>query len=251
MKKPKVIIIAGGKGERLRPLTNKIAKPMVKVGGKSVLEHNLDLFKKYGFTEFIFALCYLPETITSYFGDGKKFGVSIDYTFEKPEVPLGTAGAVTLAKDKISDTFIVTYGDSIRVLDVKAMLDYHKKKGAFATIGVYKRLGPDPKSTILFSDEGRIKEFKERPSPDDIKGDFVWSNAAFYIFEPVIFDYIKESETVDPDLIGVDFGKDVFPAVLADKKEIYAFPMEGYFVDIGNIEKLEKANRDFAKGLIK
>ena len=239
----KVVIIAGGKGERLRPLTNKIAKPMVKVGGKPILEHNLDLFKKYGFKDFIFALCYLPETITSYFVDGKKFGVNIDYTYEDPEKPLGTAGAVTLAKEKINDTFIATYGDSIRVIDVGSMLDYHQEKGAFATICIYKRFGPDPKSMIIFDESGRIKEFKERPKPEELKGNFVWASAAFYIFEPAIFGYIEDGRPVD-------FGKDVFPALLADKKEIYAFPTEGYFVDIGSWEKLEKANRDFDDGLI-
>src|SRR3990172_2732098 len=118
----KVLIVAGGKGERLRPITNTIAKPMVKVGNKPVLEHNLDLFKKYGFKNFIFALCYLPETISDYFGDGKKFGVEIEYTYENPETPLGTAGAITLAKEKIDSTFIVTYGDILRVVDVAEML---------------------------------------------------------------------------------------------------------------------------------
>jgi NDP-sugar pyrophosphorylase family protein len=239
----KVVIIAGGKGERLRPLTNKIAKPMVKVGSKPILEHNLDLFKKYGFRDFIFALCYLPETITSYFGDGKRFGVNIEYTLEDPEKPLGTAGAVTLAKEKINETFIATYGDSIRVVDVSEMLNSHKKKKAFATICTYKRFGPDPKSVIIFDESARIKEFKERPKPEELKGNFVWANAAFYIFEPAIFDYIEDGRSVD-------FGKDVFPVLLADKKEIYAFPTEGYFIDIGSREKLEKANRDFDDSLI-
>jgi mannose-1-phosphate guanylyltransferase/phosphomannomutase len=165
-------------------------------------------------------------------------------------VPLGTAGAVTLAKSKINETFIATYGDSIRVVDVGQMWDFHKEKGAFATICIYKRFGPDPKSMIIFDSDGRIKEFRERPAPEDIKGDFVWANSALYIFEPGIFDYIEEGETVDPDLIGVDFGKDVFPKLLKDGKKVYAFPMEGYFVDIGNIEKLEKANRDYKAGLI-
>ncbi|OGY23530.1 MAG: hypothetical protein A2Y57_01540 [Candidatus Woykebacteria bacterium RBG_13_40_7b] len=241
--KPKVIIIAGGKGERLRPLTNKVAKPMVKVGNKPVLEHNLDLFKKYGFKDFVFALCYLPETITSYFGDGKRFGANIEYTFENPAVPLGTAGAITLAKAKITDTFIVTYGDSIRVVDAGKMLNFHQEKGAFATICVYKRFGPNPKSMILFSDDEGIKEFKERPSQDDVKEDFVWANSALYIFEPGIFDYIEEGRLVD-------FGKDVFPKLLSDSKKVFAYPMEGYFVDIGNLEKLEKANKDFVAGLI-
>jgi NDP-sugar pyrophosphorylase family protein len=237
----KVVIIAGGKGERLRPLTNKIAKPMVTVGGKPILEHNLDLFKKYGFSDFIFALCYLPETITSYFGDGRKFGVNIDYTYEDPEKPLGTAGAVTLAKEKINDTFIVTYGDSIRVINVSEMLNFHKEKKAFATICIYKRFGPYPKSMIIFDESGRIKEFKERPKPEELKGDFVWANSALYIFEPGIFNYIEEGKQID-------FGKDVFSALLADKKKIFAFPMKGYFIDIGNKEKLEKANKDYKDG---
>jgi len=240
----KVVIVAGGKGERLRPLTNKIAKPMVEVGGKPILEYNLDLFKKYGFKDLIFALCYLPETITSYFGDGKNFGVKIDYTYEDPTQPLGTAGAVTLAKVKTSDTFIVTYGDSIRVVDVGRMWDVHKEKGAFATIGVYKRFGPNPKSSIIFDSDGRVRQFKERPMESEIRENFVWANSAFYIFEPGIFNYIEENRVVD-------FGKDVFPRLLSVGKKVFAFPIEGYFIDIGNQEKLDKANEDFKKGLIK
>lgn len=239
----KVIIVAGGKGERLRPITDTISKPMVKVGDKPVLEHNVELFKKYGFNKFIFAVCYLPKTISDYFEDGKKFGAEIDYTYENPEVPLGTAGAITLAKDKINSTFIVTYGDSLRVVNVEKMWQFHKEKGAFATICIYKRFGADPKSMIKFDSEGRILEFKERPTLDEINGDFVWANAALYIFEPEIYTYIKEGEMVD-------FGKDVFPKLLADGKKVYSFPMEGYFIDIGNKEKLDKANSDFEKGLI-
>lgn len=240
----KVVIIAGGKGERLRPLTNKIAKPMVKVGGKPILEHNLDLFKKYGFKDFIFALCYLPETITSYFGDGKKFGVEIDYTLENPEDPLGTAGAITLAKDKISDTFIVTYGDSIRVINLREMLKHHRERGAFATIGVYKRFGPNPKSSVIFNKDGLVKEFKERPTESEIRENFVWSNAAFYIFEPGIFNFIKEGKIID-------FGRDVFPKLLKQGKKLYAFITYGYFIDVGTKDNLQKTNEDFKKGLIK
>ena len=239
----KILIVAGGKGERLRPITNTIAKPMVKVGNKPVLEHNLDLFKKYGFKKFIFALCYLPETISDYFGDGVQFGAEIDYTYEKPDIPLGTAGAITLAKDKINSTFIVTYGDSLRVVDVAKMLKSHKEKGAFATICTYKRFGENPKSLIKFDPEGKILEFKERPSVEEINDNFVWANAALYVFEPEIYHYIQEGAAVD-------FGKDVFPKLLKDKKAVFAFPIEGYFVDIGNKEKLDKANSDFEKGLI-
>lgn len=239
----KVIIVAGGKGVRLRPITETIAKPMVKVGNKPVLEHNLDLFKKFGFKEFIFALCYLPNTISDYFGDGSKWGVKIDYTYEDPAVPLGTAGAITLAEEKIDSTFIVTYGDSIRVVDIEKMLATHKEKNAFATICVYKKPAENAKSLIIFDQSRAIKEFKERPSAEELIEDFIWSNAALYIFESEIFNYIPENEMVD-------FGKDVFPKVLKDGKKVFAFPMDGYFIDIGNKEKLDRANEDFAKGLI-
>ncbi len=240
----KVLIVAGGKGERLRPLTDTIAKPMVTVGGKPVLEHNIDLFKKYGFKNFIIALCYLPETIENYFGTGKQFGVEIEYTYENPETPLGTAGAITLAKDKIDSTFIVTYGDSIRVVDVAEMFKFHKEKGAFVTICTYKRFGENPRSMIKFDDEGRILEFKERPRPEEVIEDFVWANSSLYIFEPEIYHYIKSGEMVD-------FGKDIFPKLIEDKKHVLAFQMDGYFIDIGTKEKLDQAGVDFAQGLIK
>lgn len=242
--KTKVLIVAGGIGERLRPITNTIAKPMVKVGNKPVLEHNLDLFRKFGFKEFIFALCYLPNTISDYFGDGSKWSVKIDYTFEDPVLPLGTAGAINLAKNKIDSTFIVTYGDSIRVVDVEKMLATHKEKNAFASLCVYKRPAENAKSAVDFNQNGLILEFKERPDPNDLKQNFVWSNAALYIFEPEIFNYIPENEMVD-------FGKDVFPKVLKDGKKVFAFPIDGYFIDIGTKEKLDQANTDFEKGLIR
>lgn len=240
----KIIIVAGGKGERLKPITNSIAKPMVTVGGKPVLEHNLDLFKKFGFKNFILALCYLPETIEDYFGDGKKFGVNIEYTYENPETPLGTAGAITLAKDKINSTFIVTYGDSLRVVDLEKMWQQHKETTAFATLYTYKRFGENPKSMIKFDQSNRILEFKERPTPEEITEDFVWANGALYIFEPEIFSYIKVNDQVD-------FGKDVFPNLLTEKRKVFAFPIGSYFIDIGNKNNLDKAKQDFSKGLIR
>ncbi len=243
MNETKVIIVAGGKGERLRPLTETMAKPMVQVGGKPVLEHNLDQFKEAGFSKFIFALCYLPQTISDYFGNGSKWGTEIDYTYEDPEIPLGTAGAITLAKDKIDTTFFVTYGDSLRVIGLENMLAFHQEKKALATVCVYKRYGTDPKSMVLFDETGKIQEFKERPDPTQLKNDYVWANAALYIFEPEIYTYIKEGEMVD-------FGKDVFPKLLTDNQKVYAFPMEGYFIDIGTKEKLDQANLDYKNNLI-
>ena len=156
----KAIIVAGGKGERLRPLTNEIPKPMVEVNGKPILLHIINLFKKNGVKDFIIALCYLPEVIVSYFGDGSKFGVNITYTFEDSENPLGTAGAISLAEDIIDDTFIVTYADILRDLDIKKMINFHKENNALATLNIYSRKSKNAKSMIILDENKR-----EYPDP--------------------------------------------------------------------------------------
>src|SRR5437868_7160562 len=118
----KAIIVAGGRGKRLRPLTDNIPKPMIQIAGKPIIEHTINLFKKNGITDFIISLCYLPHKITEYFGDGKNFGVHIDYMYEKENFPLGTAGNIAAAKNVISGTFIVTYSDIIRDLNITDMI---------------------------------------------------------------------------------------------------------------------------------
>lgn len=232
----KAIIVAGGKGERLKPLTSSIPKPMVKVRGKPILLHIINLFKKNGVKDIVIALCYLPDVIIDFFGDGKKFDVKIDYTIENPNKPLGTAGAITLAKDLINDTFIVTYADILRELDIKKMLVFHKRKRSLVTINVYKRKSKDAKSLVIFDDENKISEFIERPQKNNQSKDYIWANGSFYIFEKEIFKYI-------PQNIKSDFGSDVFPKIT--DKRIYAFPTVDYFVDIGNLEKLTLARKTF------
>ena len=231
----KAIIVAGGKGERLRPLTNTIPKPMVDVNGKPILQHIVYLLKSHGITEFIFALCYLPHVITDYFGNGKKFGISIEYTFESEDKPMGTAGAIIPAKPYINGTFIVTYADILRKLDITDMIKFHKKTKSFATLHVYKRKGPNPKSMVQFDSNNRITQFIERPKSKDISEDFVWSNGSFYILDKQIFDYIPPDKPSD-------FGKDIFPKLLAADKSLYGYPTNGYFVDVGNLQNLKRAN---------
>lgn len=234
----KAIIIAGGRGERLRPLTNDTPKPMIDVAGKPILLHIINLFKKFGITDFLFTLCYLPHVITSYFGDGSKFGVNIQYLYEEAEKPLGTAGGISLAKKYINGSFIVASGDILREININEMLKFHRRKNSFATLNTYKRFGPNPKSMILFDKQSLIQKFIERPNHGDIKEDFVWANGSFYIFEPEIFDYIPTNKPSD-------FGKDVFPKILKSGKNMYAFPSSGYFMDIGNLEKLKIARKTF------
>ncbi len=234
----KAIILAGGRGERLKPLTNKIPKPMIKVKGKPILEHVLNLFKKNGINEYIFALCYLPEFITSYFKDGSRFGVNIVYTYENKFSPLGTAGAIISAKDMVNGTFIVTYADILRDLEIKDMIKQHQNNDVISTIHTYKRYGKNPKSKIIFDKGKYILEFNERPDDEISNDSFVWANGSFYIFDPKIFDFIPQS-------IPSDFGKDIFPKVLASGEKILAYPCTNYFIDVGTPQKLTKARMTF------
>lgn len=234
----KAIIIAGGRGERLRPLTNHIPKSMLKVSGKPVLEHIITSFKKNGIYNFIFALGYLSEVIYNHFGDGKKHGVTIEYSYEDPIEPLGTAGAILPFRKSLNESFIVTYGDILRDLAITEMIDFHKKNKAIASINVYKRRGKNPKSKILFTPSGRIKKFIERPQLSTFE-DFIWSNGSFYIFEPEIFDYITKPPPVD-------FGRDVFPEVIRKKKPLFAYKSDDYFIDIGTKEKFREAKEKYA-----
>ncbi len=234
----KAIILAGGRGERLKPLTNNIPKPMIEIAGKPILEHVIIQMKKHGLKDFIIALCHLPEVITSYFGNGSKLGVNIRYIFEKENSPMGTAGAIKSAEKLIQDTFIVTYGDILRELDITDMIKDHQKKKALATINVYKRNCRDAKSCVIYDNNGKVIRFIERPTQSGLNKDFIWVNGSFYIFEPEIFQYIPQNTPSD-------FGRNIFPSIITVKKSIYAFPSENYFVDIGSIEKLESARKTF------
>jgi NDP-sugar pyrophosphorylase family protein len=132
----------------------------------------------------------------------------------------------------------VTYADILRKLDVCKMIEQHKIMGSLATINVYKRFGKDPKSMVIFDSEDVVIEFKERPLPEEIKDDFVWSNGSFYIFRPEVFNYIG-------DITPIDFGKDVFPTMVNGGEKIHVFKTEEYFIDIGTLDKLEKARKTF------
>lgn len=236
----KAIIVAGGRGERLKPLTNKIPKPMIKVNGKPIILHIINLFKKYGISKFVLSLCYLPNIFKEYFGDGSKFGVKINYTFENPNSPLGTAGAILPAKKLINDTFIVTYADILRDLNIKRMVNFHKKNNSFATLNVYSRENKNAKSMVVMDKNKKISQFIERPNKSQLREKYILVNGSFYVLEPGIFNYIPADKKTD-------FGKDIFPKLLKLNKPLYGFQSEGYFIDIGNLEKLEFARKTFKR----
>lgn len=236
----KAIIVAGGYGKRLRPLTDSVPKPMIKLAGKPILEHTIELLKNNGVTSIIIALCYLPNVITEYFGDGTRLGVNISYTFEDPETPLGTAGAINPAREFISpsESFIVTYADVLRVLDIKQMIEAHEKNKSIVTMNVYKHRKHNFKSEATFDENHELTQFTEREKVGTLEDGFVWSNGSFYICTPEIFDHIYRGERMD-------FAKDIFPKLLSLGKKISVFPTDGYFIDIGTMETLAEAEKGF------
>lgn len=233
----KVVITAGGKGERLRPLTDNIPKPMVKVQGKPVMEHIIEYLKRQGFDDFILTICYKWRAIVDYFGDGSKFGVKIDYTQEDEGNPLGTAGGIGLARDRLKESFVVTCGDALRSLDTAKVLKAHQERGSFATMTLHRPKNEKVTSLVKFDEDWKLLGFIERPTPEQlVEAGVVYMNSSFYIFEPEIFKYIPKDQKVD-------FGYDVWPKVLASGEKVYVYPTNDYVLDIGTPEKLEEAQK--------
>ncbi len=234
----KVIILAGGRGERLRPLTNTTPKPMIQINNKPILEYIISTFAKHNIRDIILSVCYLPNIITDYFGNGKKFGVNISYVYEDEGNPLGTAGSIAKLQKKLTNTFIVCYGDTLRNVSITKLLNQHELEKPIGTICVYKNATIKPKSSVIFNKQNTILSFVERPQ--NVMEKFYWSNAGLYVFEPEIFKYISQNKISD-------FGKNIFPLVLQEGKLVKAFVIDGYFLDIGTLEKVYIAENDIKR----
>lgn len=224
----KAVILAGGEGTRLRPYTYETPKPMLPLGdeNKPILYYVIKNIKRAGITEFIIAAGYKYEKIVEYFGDGSKLGVKIDYSIEKEK--LNTAGAILPFKAKLDETFVVAMGDHITNINIREMIDSHKKSGCIATIALLKGKIPIEYGVAEVR-KNRVVEFIEKPAIEKLY------NTAIYIFEPEIFNYILENE---------DFAKDVFPRLLKMKKEINAYIFEGAWYDIGRVADYERLNKE-------
>lgn len=237
----KVVILAGGKGTRLG--VKGIPKPMVEVGGKPILEHQILLALRYGLREIIILSSYRSEVIKDYFGDGRKWGANISHVVE--DVPLGTAGAVKAISEKIDDAIMVFYGDTIMDVDLISFINFHRSKGEKVQGSIFVHPNDHPyDSDLLECDhEGQIIAFYPKPhSSDEYRFNIV--SAALYILEPGILDYI-ESGTPS------DFGKDIFPKVLKDGQLIYAYKSLEYIKDMGTPERMKKVEVDLLDGKVK
>lgn len=233
----KCLILCGGRGAGLTPLTLSIPKPMMPVGYRPIIEHIITYMKSQGIYNFILAIGYLGEHLIKYFGDGRSLGITIDYSIEKTY--LGTAGAVKNAEKKLNNTFMTVNGDIIfRNLDISSLIKYHREKKGVATIVLTRVDDARRFGLVSVDDEGRVIAFREKPK-QQVPG---LVNAGIYVFEPSIFDYIPSDRPSSLE-------EDVFPE-LADRNELYAYIHNGYWVDVGDKSDYERVCRDFFNGVL-
>jgi len=237
----KAIIMAGGEGTRLRPLTVHRPKPLVPVGGKPIMLHIIELLKKHGFEEAIATVHYLADEIEGYFGDGQEFGFSLRYSVE--DIPLGTAGSVKKAAEtfNVNETLLVLSGDSLTDIDLSEAIAFHKDRGALVTIILSRVSNPLEYGVVIVDETGRIQRFLEKPSGDEAFSDTV--NTGIYIIEPEVLSYIGNQQFVD-------FSQNLFPKLLQEGKPLYGFISNGYWCDVGNHTTYMEANFDILYGKV-
>src|SRR5581483_1518792 len=184
----KAVLMAGGEGSRLRPLTIGRPKPMVPIVGKPVMEHIIELLRKHGITDIVVTLQYLPGVIQDYFGDGSNFGVNLVYSVE--DQPAGTAGSVKLAMEYLDETFLVISGDAVTDFNLTEIIDFHRRKEALATLTLYRVPNPLEYGVIITDEAGRIQQFLEKPSWGEVFSDTV--NTGIYVVEPSVMAQVPE-----------------------------------------------------------
>ena len=227
------VIMAGGEGSRLRPLTSNMPKPMLPVVNRPMMEHIIKLLQRHGITDVVATVQFLSSVIRNYFGDGSDVGVSLSYTTE--EVPLGTAGSVLAAAEFLDGPFYVVSGDALTDLDLHEVADFHRANGASATI-VLKRV-PDPVEfgIVMTDDGGRVERFLEKPSWGQVFSDTI--NTGIYVLEPDILDLIPPDQPFD-------FSSDLFPLMLEKGLPIYGFVTDDYWTDVGTTSAYLQAHFD-------
>ena len=225
-----VFILAGGLGTRLRPLTEKVPKPMLKIGDKPMLERIIKQFKAYGFRNFIISINYKGEIIENYFKDGSDFDVNIEYVRE--EKKLGTAGSISLAKDKLKDDFIVINGDILTGIDFEELLNYHKENKYDITAGARNYEMRVPYGVMVMKDK-LIKSLEEKPTYN------FYINSGIYVLSKDVVKYIPDNKEYNMT--------DLIEDIINDNGRCGAYNITEYWSDIGHIEDYKKANEDVNK----
>jgi mannose-1-phosphate guanylyltransferase/phosphomannomutase len=236
----KAVVMAGGEGSRLRPLTSRRPKPLAPVANKPVMEHIVDLLRRHGVSDIVSTLHYLADEIESYFGDGSDFGVRMSYVVE--DTPLGTAGAVKMAEPLLSDApFVVISGDALTDLDLGALAAAHAASGAFATITLKRVTNPLEFGVVIVDEKLQITRFLEKPSWGEIFSDTI--NTGIYMLDPGIFEFMEAGKSYD-------FSRDLFPRLMHEGKLVQGYITQDYWTDIGNLQQYQQANYDALGGRV-
>jgi NDP-sugar pyrophosphorylase family protein len=234
----KAILLAGGKGSRLRPLTIHTPKPIVPIFNRPFLHYQIDqLTQVPEIDEIVLSLNYQPRRIEEVFGDGKDLGINIRYVVEP--APLGTGGAVKYAGDKLTESVVVFNGDVLTEIDLAAVIRLHRERKAKATIVLTPVDNPSAYGLVETDAEGNIQRFLEKPSPDQITTNRI--NAGIYVLEPDTFDRI-------PSEVSWSIERSYFPSLIERSETFVAYVYEGYWIDIGTPEKYRQVHRDIMDG---
>ncbi|WP_373070996.1 sugar phosphate nucleotidyltransferase [Sulfurimonas sp.] len=236
----KAVVMAGGFGSRIQPLTNSRPKPMLPIVNRPMMEHTMMTLKDIGITEFIVLLYFKPDIIKDYFKDGSEFGIKISYVL--PDDDYGTAGAVKLAQELIGDeNFIIISGDLVTDFDFKKILDFHESKESQLSIVLTSVENPLQFGVVIANEENVIEKFLEKPSWGEVFSDTI--NTGIYIIEPEILNYIPENKNFD-------FAKDLFPLLMQSNIPLMGYNLEGYWRDVGNPESYRDVYDDILTGRV-
>jgi mannose-1-phosphate guanylyltransferase / phosphomannomutase len=240
----KAVVMAGGEGSRLRPITSNRPKPLVPICNTPIMEHILTLLKRHEITEVVSTLHYLADEIQGYFGDGSDFGIPMDYSIE--DTPLGTAGSVKKAEDLIVSPdapgpFLIISGDALTDCNLTKAVEFHKSKGSLATLILYRVPTPLDFGVVITDDDGRVVRFLEKPGWSEVFSDTV--NTGMYILEPEIFQYMEQGK-------GYDWSSDIFPRLLEEGKSMFGYIMEEYWCDVGSLGQYREAQEHLMSGRI-
>ncbi|WP_416827233.1 sugar phosphate nucleotidyltransferase [Ectobacillus polymachus] len=229
----KGVILAGGKGTRLRPLTCHLPKPLLPILDKPVMEYSIELLKKHGIREIAVTVQYLSSSIQEYFGDGSKWGVELSYFVDSP--PLGTAGSIKQAERFLDEPFVVISGDALTDIDLSKGIHFHKSGDRLVTIFQKEVASPLNFGLVVTDEEGCVIKYVEKPNWHEVVSNTV--NTGIYIMDPAIFSYMEQHTFLD-------FSHDVFPTLLQKKERIYGYLCDGYWLDIGTFPQYRQAHAD-------
>ncbi len=236
----KAVVMAGGEGSRLRPLTISRPKPMAPIVGRPVMEHILYLLKAHGITEVVVTVQYLASSIEDYFGDGSQLGMQIVYSRE--ETPLGTAGSVKNAEHLLKEPFLLISGDALTDFNLTDIIRYHNDHKAMATLTLAHVANPLEFGVITTDEGGHIQKFLEKPSWGEVFSDTI--NTGIYVLDPKVFSYFEKDKPFD-------FSQELFPMMLAKGDPLFGYIAEGYWCDVGNLAEYMRANADVLQGRVK